>query len=61
MRKATNILCPASSFAEILRMVDRQLSIPRTWSNALGNGQAAPRVVDVLLDTGTDLRASGHR
>lgn len=54
-----NVLCDSTEREVLDRMVDDMLSRPRGWTNPLGDGRAAGRVVDVLLDPSAPLKPSG--
>lgn len=54
-----NHLCDAADPQTLGKAVDKMLAVARSWSNPFGDGHAAVRVVDVLLDPATRLVPSG--
>lgn len=56
-----NRLCDAADAITLGNAVDDMLAVRPTWQNPFGDGRAAVRVVDLLLDPATRLVASGSR
>ncbi len=55
-----NLLCDSDEAAAVSRIVEEICARPRNWSNPLGDGHAAQRVADLLLDRTLELRPSGQ-